>query len=105
MRFLYPSVNNLLTAELFANISSFLGSPLPLNSLYAGQNSQGKCAWAALTVETIKVPQLGAMAGEGGGGGVSIHMPMIRLETAENHQMYWLMPSRLFYGKNPRLKQ
>ncbi len=45
--------------------------------------------------------------GEGGGGGergggVPIHMPMIRLETAENHRMYCVMPSDKFI---PGLRQ
>ncbi len=34
--------------------------------------------------------------GRGDGEGAPIHMPMIRLETAEHHRMYCLMPSDNF---------
>ncbi len=37
--------------------------------------------------------------GGGDGGGGPIHTPMIRLETAENHRMYCLMPFRQFIVK------
>ncbi len=38
-------------------------------------------------------------AEQGDGEGAPIHMPMIRLETAENHRMYCLIPSDNFIVK------
>ncbi len=38
----------------------------------------------------------------GDGEGAPIHMPMIRLETVENHRMYCLMPSDNFIVKKSR---
>ncbi len=39
------------------------------------------------------------LSSTGDGEGVPIHMPMIRLETVENHRMYCLMPSDNFIVK------
>ncbi len=41
-------------------------------------------------------------AERGDGEAVPIHMPMIRLETVENHRMYCLMPSDIFILKKAR---
>ncbi len=46
-----------------------------------------------------------AGGGGGDGKGAPIHMSMIRLETAENHRLYCLMPSDNFIVKNSGLKE
>ncbi len=49
---------------------------------------------------STKCERGGRGGGGGGGEGAPIHTPIIRLETAEKHQMYCLMSS-----DNPGLRQ
>ncbi len=50
-------------------------------------------------IQWFGFPDSWSVVGWGDGEGAPIHMPMIRLETVENHRMYCLMPSDNFILK------